>query len=134
MRLALLPKNSEMIRFALFLGAGALNTLFGFATFAALLRAGTGNDLAVVLGTLAGIAFNFKTFGAVFAAQGYGRLPWFVGVYAAFALANVALLRLATGAGLNPYLGEAAVIAVITPLSFLAMRRLVFPPAPEYRV
>ncbi|MDE2596948.1 MAG: GtrA family protein [Sphingomonadales bacterium] len=116
----------ELLRFGLFLAAGAVNTLFGFAVFAALIALGTGNDLAVVLSTVAGVLFNFQTYGKVFSAQGFSRLPHFVGTYAAILAANILTLRALTAAGCNAYLGQALVVTVIAPLSFLVMRRWVF--------
>lgn len=121
----------ELREFILFLAAGALNTCFGYASFALLIWIGAGSALAVVLGTIAGILFNFRTFGAVFTAQGFARLPQFVLIYCIIAPANLGLLQLLDVAGLGPYLGEAVVIMVISPISFLAMRRFVFFPAGE---
>ena len=114
-------------RFVLFLGASALNTAFGFAAFSAGIGLGLSNELAVVLGTIAGVLFNFQTYGRVFATSNFARLPHFVGVYAALTLANITLLRAAAALGCGPYLGEALVVAALTPVSFVVtypLRRL----------
>jgi putative flippase GtrA len=129
--IALLRSQPDLRRFLLFLAAGALNTAFGYAAFAFFIWMGTGNDLAVLCGTLAGIVFNFNTFSRVFASQGMSRLPRFLAFYGILMLVNIALLRLMSTAGFGPYLGQGLVLVIITPCSFLAMRRIVFPPLRE---
>jgi putative flippase GtrA len=128
-----MARNSspDLRRFILFLGAGVINTLFGYGAFAFFLWLGVGNDLSVVLGMISGIIFNYGTIGAVFASRGFSRLPHFLGVYGALLLANMLSLRILTTNGINPYVGEALIVACITPLSFFAMRRFVFASPPE---
>lgn len=122
---------SDRRRFFMFVGAGIVNTCFGYAAFAFFIWAGVGNDLAVLFSTIAGIAFNFGTIGAVFSSRGFSRLPYFLGVYGVLFVANILLLRVFISSGTGPYLGEAIVIIMLIPISFVAMRRLVFVPAPE---
>lgn len=124
--------DSEARRFVLFLAMGAVNTAFGLGAFAVFLWAGCARDLAVVLSTIAGVAFNFRTVGSVFAARGFSRLPHYVAAYAVLMLANIALLRLLVAAGLGAVLAEAIVVIAIAPLSFFIMRWFVFVPAPEH--
>lgn len=121
-----LPSRAGLRRFALFLAAGGINTLFGYAAFALLIWLGTANTAAVVLGTLAGVLFNFNTFGRVFAVRGWARLPHFIGIYAIIMALNAAALHVLTRLGLNPYLAEALIVAALAPCSFLAMRSFVF--------
>lgn len=123
--------DPEWRRFALFMVVGAVNTGFGYAAFALFMWVGFGRDMAVVLGTIAGVVFNFRTIGAVFAAHGVSRLPHFVAAYGLLLGANLALLRLVTAIGVGPYPGEALVVLVIAPMSFLIMRRFVFGSAAE---
>ncbi len=122
---------SDWRRFAMFIGAGIVNTCFGYTAFAFFIWVGLGNDLAVLFGMTAGIAFNFGTIGAVFSSRGFSRLPHFLAVYSALLFTNIMMLRSLVAAGTGPYLGEAIIIALLTPISFVAMRRLVFVPAPE---
>jgi hypothetical protein len=122
---------SDWRRFFIFVGAGVINTCFGYAAFAFFIWIGVGNDLAVLFSTVAGVAFNFGTISAVFASRGLSRLPYFLGVYGVLFVANIFMLRAFVSAGTSPYLGEAIVITLLTPISFVAMRRLVFVPAPE---
>ncbi len=123
--------SGKQTRILHFLAAGGLNTAFGYAVFAALIWTGLGHDTAVVLSTIAGVAFNYGTYGKVFAAQGFARLPAFVAVYGALLLANVLLLRAFVAAGTGPYLGQALVLTIVIPITYLALKRFVFAPAPE---
>jgi hypothetical protein len=124
-------QDGDMRRFALFIGAGLVNTLFGYSAFAFFLWAGAGNDLAVLFGMISGIIFNYGTIGAVFSARGLSRLPHFLAVYGSLLLANILSLRFLTANGMNAFLGEAMIVAIVTPISFFAMQRLVFPPPQE---
>ena len=123
--------NSEWQRFVAFLVVGAINTGFGFGAFALFFRIGLGRDFAVVLATIVGVIFNFRTIGSVFTAHGLARMPHFVAAYSMLLVANLALLRSVLAIGIGPYLGEALVVLVIAPLSFLIMRRFVFGSAME---
>jgi putative flippase GtrA len=120
--------RSEHRRFGAFILAGIINTLFGYGAFALLLWAGIGNDLAVLFGMIAGIAFNYGTIGHVFATQGFARLPHFLFTYAILMVANIAALRVMVAGGMNSFLAEAIILICIVPVSFLAMRFFVFLP------
>ena len=126
-------RPSVLRQAAFFLAAGGLNTCFGYAAFAVFLWLTGSKDFAVIFGTIAGIAFNFGTYGAVFARSGFARLRHFIAFYVAVLGANILLLRLLTSAGISAYLGQAAVILLITPVSFVVMRTLVFPSPHEAR-
>jgi putative flippase GtrA len=119
--LAVRPK-----RWMRYLGAGLVNTVFGYAFYASLLAIGLRPSLAVVLGTIAGALFNFRTIGAVFGSRDAGLLPRFVAVYAAYLVGNLALLHLILAAGVHPLLAQGAAILVLAPCSYLAMQRWVF--------
>lgn len=118
---------AEPKRFAAFIAAGVINTLFGYGAFALLLWAGLGKDLAVLFGMIAGIAFNYGTIGKVFAAQGFSRLPHFLATYAVLFVANISALRLLGSFGLSHLVAEAIILIGLVPVTFLAMRLFVFP-------
>lgn len=120
--------GGETRRIALFLTAGLINTAFGYGVYASAVWAGLAPSLAVVVSTIAGVAFNYRTLGAVFAARGLARLPHFVAAHMFLAPLNMAVLHLARAAGADPYLGEVAALFVATPASYLIMRWIVFPP------
>lgn len=121
--------RAEARRIIHFLAAGMLNTAFGYSAYALCLALGSTPPLAVVISTIAGICFNFRTLGAVFAGRGHSRLLRFVAVYATVAPLNILLIDCGRLVGLDPYLGGALALAVIIPLTYLAMRLFVFAPA-----
>jgi putative flippase GtrA len=121
--------RSEAGRIVLFLAAGLINTAFGYGVYALCVAAGCGPALSVIVSTVAGVCFNYCTLGAVFVAQRLARLPRFLAVYAVLAPMNIALVGLAEHAGVNPYLGGAFALAVVTPLTYVSMRLFVFAPA-----
>jgi len=127
----LLDGRPERRRVVLFLLAGAANTLFGYIAFGALILAGLHHAVAVAGSTIAGILFNFQTFGLVFADTDPRRFLRFVGVYALLFALNVGLLNLLVGAGLHALLAQALVVPALATLSFLLMRSLVFAPMPS---
>ena len=110
----------------LFLVAGAANTLFGYVVFGALMLIGLSPAPAAVAAAIAGILFNFRTFGMVFADRDPRRFLRFVGVYAALIALNVVLLHVLIGAGLHALVAQALVLPVFATLSFLLMRGFVF--------
>jgi putative flippase GtrA len=118
-------------RFFGFLLAGCVNTLFGYAVYGGLVLAGVMPHMALGLGAIAGILFNFFSTGLVFASHDRRRLPRFLAVYGVFFLANVWLLDFLMHAGIGPLIAQAGAVLLFTPLTFLAMRRFVFPRRPE---
>ena len=52
-------------QFFLFLVVGGINTILGYAVFALLIYLGLHYALAVIIGTIVGILFNFKTTGGI---------------------------------------------------------------------
>jgi putative flippase GtrA len=110
----------------LFLVAGAANTLFGYAVFSALVLVGLSPAPAAAVAAIAGILFNFRTLGMVFADRDPRRFLRFVGVYALLIALNLVLLHLLIGAGLHALVAQALVLPLFATLSFLLMRGVVF--------
>ena len=117
-------------RFIGFLIAGGVNTLFGYGVYGALVLLGMLPHVALVIGNVIGILFNFLTSSAVFGSRDLRRLPRFLIVYAAMLGLNIVLLDLVMRAGIGPLLGQAAMLPIFT-LTFLIMRRFVFAASPE---
>jgi putative flippase GtrA len=128
-----LANHPEVRRVFSFLAAGLANTAFGYGAYALCIAIGTTPAAAVVISTVAGVAFNYRTLGAVFAARGFARLPQFLMAYGALIPLNIALVRLAQGAGANPYLAGAVALAAVVPLTYTAMRLFVFPQPASHR-
>lgn len=115
------------IRFLKFLAVGVLNTLFGYSLYALLVFLGLEVSLAILLGTIVGVLFNFKTTGTlVFGSRDNRRIFRFVGVYAVLYGINVAGVKILMAFGLGSYLAGAAMLAPMAVLAFVLNRKLVF--------
>jgi putative flippase GtrA len=114
-------------RFVRFLIVGGLNTLFGYLVFAALIFARVPYPAAAFLSTVAGLLFNFKSYGTlVFGSGDNARIVRFLAVYGVCYLLGLALLALGEAHGVS-VLAVAAVAAIpLAGISFLLCRRFVF--------
>ena len=112
---------------ARFLLAGVVNTLFGLTVYVGGIFAGLTPWLAILVSTVAGVAFNFLSFGGyAFRELSLRRLPRFVCSYAATYLFNLAAFH-----ALSNWLGSAIWCQVIlTPVvalfSYWSMSNFVF--------
>ncbi len=114
-------------RFILFLFVGGLNTLFGYSVFVLLTFLKLPPSLALLLSTIAGVLFNFKTTGGIVFANRNNRLiVKFVLVYALLYLINLGSLKLLLGAGIGVYLASASLLLPMALLSFILNKRFVF--------
>lgn len=114
-------------RFVRFLFVGAINTLFGYGCFVGLVFLGLPYPLALLLGTILGVLFNFKTTGTlVFANQDHRRLVRFVAVYALLYVLNLLGLKVLIGAGLSVYLASALLILPMALVSYHLNASFVF--------
>jgi putative flippase GtrA len=113
----------EWLRFIL---VGGMNTVFGYACYAACIYLGAGYALASAVSMIAGVLFGYCTNrGLVFRNAG-GSLPRFVGCYAIVYVFAVTLLAQMDAAGIDPYLAGILVGAAAAPLSYLLLKLLVF--------
>ncbi len=112
---------------ARFLLAACLNTFFGYVAFLLVLSTGVSATVALAVSTTAGIFFNFQTARRiVFRSHRPGRLLAFAAVYVFVFLVNdLALSALAAG-GVPAWIAQAAMIAPMALLAFVAQRWLVF--------
>ena len=117
---------AEARRFIAFLAVGGVNTLFGYAAFAALLFSGLVPTVAVIGSTIAGLMFNFLSFGSLFGSHAPYRLPRYLLVYALLLILNIVVLQFLLRAQIPALIGQGIAVALLSPLSFLAMRRYVF--------
>lgn len=110
-----------------FLAVGLLNTVFGYSFFAIFLYAGMHYALALLLATVVGVFFNFKSTGVlVFKSHNNRFIFRFVAVYVFVYGVNVTLLKLLYVLGVGPYYGGAALIIPMALLAFLLNRKFVF--------
>lgn len=112
-----------------FLAVGLLNTFFGYAIYAVLVFINMPYLTALFIATLAGITFNYFSFGRmVFKAHGgwlvFGK---FVVAYAVVYAINAILLSVLTqGFYLNPYIGQVICIPPGVLISWLLMNYWVY--------
>lgn len=112
-----------------FLGIGIVNTIFGYSVYAALLFIKTPYLVALSVATIAGVVFNYFSFGGmVFNCRG----GW--SVFGKFVMANVLIYTinavllsiLKTNFILNLYIGQIICIPISVLLSWLLMNYWVY--------
>lgn len=124
--------RSQILRFGV---AGAVNTGFGYAAFAAFLLAGAGPLASLIGATVAGVLFNFQTSRRfVFRAEAHrdaGRGVRFATVYAVVLALNWVALKGLLAAGVPGLTAQALLVVPMAAVSFLGQKLLVFRAAPE---
>ncbi len=115
---------STIVRYIL---VGILNTGFGYSIFALLVFVNVHYSLAVLISTILGVLFNFKTIGClVFNNRENALLFKFISVYAATYVLNVLGLKLLGALQLNLYAAGALLLIPVTAVSYLLHRFYVF--------
>lgn len=110
-----------------FLAVGCLNSIFGYGCFAILLYAGIHYALALLLATVAGVLFNFKSTGVLVFKSHNNRLIFrFLAVYGLVYGVNVTCIKLLQVLGVGPYYGGALLLLPMALLAFLLNRKYVF--------
>ena len=123
-RLRSLLANRQFLRF---LVAGGVNTLFGFGVNIAALLAGMPVWLAMLVGTVAGVAFNFFTHGGyAFRDMSARRLPRYVLGYAAVYAIGLSAFHVLHPVVRDPIACQAVLLIPMALLSYLIMSRFVF--------
>ena len=116
--------NTVLIRYLLI---GVLNTAFGYTVFALLTYSGLHYPLAMFFATIAGIFFNFRTFGRFVFGQTDWRLIWrFFAVYGILYGVNVGCVFVLLKYINNIYLANAVALVFIASLGFVLNRSLVY--------
>lgn len=114
-------------RFIRFLLVGVLNTIFGYTVFAFCLFLGLHYALAILIATIIGTLFNFKTTGKlVFNNTDNKLLIKFIGVYVVVYAVNAGLLKFFNTFEINMYISGGIVIPIVAILSFALNRQFVF--------
>lgn len=112
-----------------FLGVGVLNTVFGYAVYAALLFINTRYLIALLISTVAGVVFNYFSFGRMVFQGNDGWIAFgrFLISYALIYGVNATLLRaLTNNFYTGPYLGQVICIPISVVLSWLFMNYWVY--------
>ncbi len=114
----------KLLRFLL---VGVLNAAFGYGCFAGFLYLGLHYSAALLLATVLGVAFNFKSTGSlVFGSKNNKLIFRFVAGYGVVYGANVAGIAALKLLGVEPYLAGMALIVPMALLSFVINNRFVF--------
>lgn len=113
--------------FVKFMLVGILNTAFGYGAFALLMYTGLHYSAAVVLSTIAGILFNFKTTGVlVFKNKDNSLIFKFIAVYTLVCITGIIILRLAQIAHINLYFAGLVSTGICAVTAFLLNKNWVF--------
>ena len=114
-------------KFILFLCVGLLNTLFGYSIFAFFLWIGVHFTISALISTIAGILFNFTTFGRiVFKSNSYSNLPKFVFIYSLNYFLGVGVLYYCDQLDYNLYFVQAILLMPTAVLRYLLMKYFVY--------
>jgi len=115
--------------FIKFLFVGGLNTVFGYSAFALFIFWGLYYPFAVIISTILGVLFNFKTTGKlVFNNSKNNLLFKFIGVYGIICFLNIMFLRVFEIFKVNMYFAGAVLVLPMAILSFGLNKKFVFKP------
>lgn len=113
--------------FARFIAVGVINTIVGYSLFAFFIYIGFHYTVAVLLGTILGVLFNFKTIGTlVFRNRNNLLIFKFISVYAITYVINIGLLKLMSFWLSNMYLAGFILIFPMAITTFILNKHLVF--------
>ena len=123
-RLRILLGDRQFLRF---LVAGGVNTLFGFSVNLAVMLSGQPVWLSMLVGTVAGVTFNFFTHGGyAFRDMSARRLPRYVAGYAVVYLVGLAAFHVLNVVVPGPVLCQVLLVVPMALFSYLIMSRFVF--------
>ena len=111
-----------------FLIVGIVNTIFGYSLFALLIFMGVHYSVAVLIGTVIGILFNFKTTGNIVFENKDNKLIFhFIAVYTIIYFINIGGLWFLQEVGMkNMYIAGAIMIVPSAAISFYLNKVFVF--------
>ncbi|MEH1839546.1 MAG: GtrA family protein [Nostoc sp.] len=114
--------------FIRFLIVGVINTLFGYLLFSLLILLNFRYEIAVLISTICGVLFNFKTFGIlVFKNKNNTLIFKFIGVYTIIYLMQVFLLKKLISYKINVFIAEALILLPLALVSYTLNKTFVFP-------
>ncbi len=119
-----LKRNATFVRYLI---AGGLNTLFGWLVYSVAILAGAQAWLALIVGIVTGIGFNFISLGGyVFRDMALKRLPRFVLSYGFIYTTNLIFLNMVKPWIVSPIWGQLLLTPVMAILSYIVLSRMVF--------
>lgn len=110
-----------------FLLVGGLNTVFGYSVYGISLLFGLNYMLAILISTVLGVLFNFKTVGSVVFKNNSRRLIIrFAAVYVIIYLINTLTLTVFNNLEFDLFLAQAVMVLPMAILSFGLNKKFVF--------
>lgn len=110
-----------------FLFIGGVNTVFGYSVFSILVFFRVHYSLALLLATILGVLFNFKTLGMVVFRDGDNRKIFrFVLVYVILYFVNVGIVGTVKHFGVSTYAAGAIAVLPVALLGFILNNRFVY--------
>lgn len=110
-----------------FILIGIINTVFGYSAYALFIYLGLNYILAVLMATIFGVLFNFKTIGKfVFGSSHNGLISRFIFVYTIVFTINIIIIKILKNFGLNDYISGLLAIAPASVASFILNKYFVF--------
>jgi putative flippase GtrA len=115
---------------------GVLNTAFGYSVYALFIFLGFHYTAAVLISTVLGVLFNFKTIGVLVFKNNNNRLIFrFFAVYALNYVLNVSFLKaLKTAGSENMYINGLIIVLPLALLSFVLNKKFVFKRGPDENI
>jgi len=114
-------------QFLVFIFIGVFNTIFGYGLYWVFLQLGLHYSLAVLMSTVMGVLFNFKTIGRfVFQSNNNVLIVRFSCVYAFLYFLNILSIQLIHSYGMNYEISGALMLVPMAILSFILNKNLVF--------
>lgn len=110
-----------------FVCIGIINTLFGYSIYALALWFGLKVLFALIISTVVGVLFNFKTIGVlVFGSKNNSLLLKFSLVYVVIFFANLGFIKLLVMNGLGDYFSGFVAMVPMAGMSFFLNKYFVF--------
>ena len=116
--------SAKFIRFVL---VSFLNTAFGYGIFAFFIWIGMHYTLALLVGTIIAVLFNFKTYGVLVFKNGNNKLIIrFVLVYCFLYLCNIGGIALLKWFGLSSYMAGLVLLVPVGLLGYFLNKKFVY--------
>jgi len=120
--------NQNNNRFLRFLISGGVNTLFGFIVYSVVIVITGGQVwIALLVGMLVGVAFNFFTTGGyVFRQLSISRFPYFLVCYLIIFFVNLILIEILSNFVIDKILIQLILLLPMAIISYFILKKYVF--------
>ena len=117
-------KNSKFVKF---LFVGVINTLLGYSIFSLLIFFKLDYRFALLIATICGVSFNFKTIGIlVFETRNNRLIIRFFAVYLSTYLLNLGSLQIINSLGISVLVAQAILLLPLAIISYFLNKKFVF--------